>query len=125
MRRSMPTGPVLLTLALMLGCSGPTASSSNDTSPDTSGGTSGDEAEAPPSASSEIPPAQPLASICAAYLEHYRRCEPVLAPEIAAGNRRSADAEEGWVRYMESSAEAPSLPSFCRDADAELASVCP
>src|SRR5512139_3248799 len=43
---------------------------------------------------------------CDAYLEAYRVCEPDLATEIAAGNRRKYSAEEGWVTYMKTTSEA-------------------
>lgn len=109
----------LLLLALSIACTEPAT-------PDPEPASSGDETTtvAAPT-SSDTPANQPGSVECAAYLEHYRRCEPMLAPEIAAGNRRSADAEEGWIHYMEGSAEAPGVPSACRDMDVELSSVCP
>lgn len=50
---------------------------------------------------------------CDAYLELYRRCEPELAAEIAAGNRRSARAEAGWLEYVHEHERDAGLPQAC------------
>lgn len=62
---------------------------------------------------------------CASYLAHYRRCEGVLSGEIAAGDRRSYEAEAASVRFSESSAEGPGMPAACASMDRELATSCP
>jgi len=112
----------LLSLALSIACSAPAAPHPEPTS---GGGETTIRTAASEPVSSDPPPNQPGSPECAAYLDHYRRCASVLAPEIAAGDRRSADAEEGWIQYMERSAEAPAVPSACRTMDADLSTVCP
>ena len=67
----------------------------------------------------------PASPECAAYLAHYRRCEGALSGEIAAGDRRSYEAEAASVRFSESSAEGPGMPAACASMDRELATSCP
>jgi hypothetical protein len=112
----------LVSLMLTLACSEPPASASE---PASSGAEATPETTAREPVASETPANQPASPECGAYLAHYRRCEPVIASEIAAGDRRPVHAEESWIRYMEGTAEAPTLPSFCREEEATLSAICP
>jgi hypothetical protein len=62
---------------------------------------------------------------CDAYLELYRKCEPELAAEIAAGDRRSAKAEAGRLKYSHEHEKDPDLPAACESMLAELRRRCP
>lgn len=104
---------------MLLGCGGAAAEPAVS---DEAGG----EATEPVAAS--IDPTDPpvgASPACAGYLAHYRRCEGALAGEIAAGDRRSYDAEASWVHFMESSAEGPGMPASCASMDHDLAASCP
>lgn len=61
---------------------------------------------------------------CDAYLELYRQCEPELAAEIAAGERRSAKAEAGRLEYFHKVEKDPELPAACESMLAELRTRC-
>ncbi len=115
---------VLLGAALVIvGCGGTTSSAA----PASNGPDRADERAEPETmvAPPSTPEGQPLSVECAAYIAHYRRCEPVLAPSIESGDLRSADAEEAWIRFMLGSPESPGVPTVCRDADATLNASCP
>lgn len=62
---------------------------------------------------------------CDAYLELYRKCEPELAPEIAAGNRRTARAEAAWLEHFSKAEKDPGLPASCEAMLSELRKRCP
>jgi hypothetical protein len=62
---------------------------------------------------------------CDAYLELYRKCEPELAAEIAAGERRSARAEAARLEYFHKVEQDPDLPAACAAMLAELRRRCP
>ncbi|MBE7484593.1 MAG: hypothetical protein HS104_32080 [Polyangiaceae bacterium] len=82
------------------------------------------EPSAPP-AERAAPAEEPLGiRDCDEYLALYRDCEPKLAGEIAAGNRRAYRAERARLVYLKSSDEAPALPSACGDMLRELEQVC-
>lgn len=61
---------------------------------------------------------------CDEYLELYRACEPKLAGDVAAGQRRAYPSERGWLLHLKSSSEAPGLPASCRDMLRELRPSC-
>jgi hypothetical protein len=113
---------------VLLGCgSGGGASDPNETrnapiTSETGGETAPAEA---PIAVAETPEAQPVSPECERYLARYAACEPVLHAEIMGGDRRFPEAEAHWVRDLESSAEGPSMPAWCRDAEAALPASCP
>ena len=69
----------------------------------------------------------PLSSVpeCDVYLHLYQRCEPTLAPSIAAGDRRDFEHERGWLEYMSTTPEVAAMPDACRDMTRELQAVCP
>lgn len=89
-------------------------------------------ASAEPATEASAPPAERAAPVeeplgirdCDEYLALYRDCEPRLAGEIAAGNRRAYRAERARLVYLKSSDEAPALPSACGDLLRDLEQVC-
>lgn len=92
----------------------------------------------PPAPSRPSPPVEPPGQVeeyrpepggigvpqCDAYLALYRACEPELKPEIMAGNRRPADAEAGWLRYLHEHEKDPGLASACETMLVELRRRC-
>lgn len=64
------------------------------------------------------------ASGCEAYLALYQRCEPVLEPEIMAGNRRSYRAERAFVEYLRTTPEGADLERSCAELLRALRPVC-
>lgn len=82
------------------------------------------EPSAPP-AERVAPAEEPLGiPACDEYLVSYRDCEPRLAGESAAGNRRAYRSERAWLVYLKSSDEAPALSSTCGDLLRALEPVC-
>lgn len=77
--------------------------------------------------SATTPAPAPLSSVpeCDAYLRLYRRCEPSLAPSIAAGDRRDFVHERGWLEYLAGTPEVAGMPTACRDMTRELQAICP
>jgi hypothetical protein len=63
-------------------------------------------------------------SECDAYLDLYRRCEPRLAPAIAAGDLRSYEAEAASLRYFATTAERAGMPEACRGMRRDLMERC-
>ena len=107
------------------------ATSTETTSSTSSNGaaaTAGGEPTATPPATGAATGANaPLSSVpeCDGYLRLYQRCEPTLAPSIAAGDRRDFVHEAAWLEYMAGTPEVAGMPDACRDMTRELQAVCP
>lgn len=54
-----------------------------------------------------------------------KACEPKLAPEVAAGNRVSCDAERAKMTHFLTTSEAPGVPAACRASLDALRAKCP
>ena len=61
---------------------------------------------------------------CDAYLDLYEGCEPRLRGEILAGERRTPEAERGWILYIMSTPERASLDQGCLDMLAMIRDRC-
>lgn len=61
---------------------------------------------------------------CDEYLLLYGQCLQVLAPAIEAGERRSLEAERGWLVYVKDTPEGVQLPEACREMTLELQNHC-
>jgi hypothetical protein len=85
-----------------------------------------EEAADVPSAEAEPRPheAPESASDCEAYLALYQRCEPVLEPEIMAGNRRSYRAERAFIDYLKTTPEGAGVEQNCAELLRALRPIC-
>ncbi len=95
----------------------PTASGSGRRQPEPVDATSGQ----PPA------PAPVITGVasCDQYIALYHRCEPILEPQIMAGDLRPAKAEQGWVEHLMTTPEKEAMPEACAQMLAELRPQCP
>lgn len=63
--------------------------------------------------------------VCDQYLSLYERCEPILEPEIMAGDRRPVHAEKGWLEHLAGTPEKAAMPEACQQMLTELRPKCP
>lgn len=69
--------------------------------------------------------ASPAVETCEDYLREYERCEPKLAPSIAAGERRRPAAERAWLDYLErEGTPRKELDESCRGAYRSIEALC-
>lgn len=61
---------------------------------------------------------------CDELYELCKACEPRLAPEIAAGNRVSCDAERARMTHFLTTSEGPGVPAACRTSLEALRPKC-
>lgn len=89
----------------------------------------GSTAGAGPTVDPGLVPAKPKAitgiEVCDQYLSLYERCEPILRPEIMAGDRRPVPAEKAFFEYLATSVEKEELPEACQELLTELRPKCP